>query len=603
MPTSPRTSASRSPRRSPKSSSERRRPLHERSDSDTNQSLGPALGRPSEDSVYQKDPFPRLPSQILAPKDAPFIFPDTTATPDENAPIPHSTLERPSAEPEPLVVRSAKEKGKAKASPEPEEKTFIPREAQSFAVSTGARPVFSIADRLKQRLKDGGDRSSKIMPGIGGRKPDQGSSKLPEKEATMSSMSIELPMSIESGNLSSLGRLRAHSSASQLAYAESEVDPEASRFSLERPRSSSVPGAPTDAFLKALVSSGENVQYPQLRKPSRNSLRSESSSTRMAYPPPLRLHRKPGNSRLAETAALDSYQLRGSALDESERGAINQSPFSTARRQQARSLAPSGTWTDELQDTVPELSAPTLRHQYSFVHRDSASHRSMASISSTHSSSQTSVLFYQLDNDSKTNWARAYYRGGEGGIRLATPPHVTNIRNSWRGPMPMPMPMTPRSSSKKSNSVSGPSQSPDSADFPESIYIPRVRPLKGDHSSSDNQWTSVAESESVIAEPGSNERTESLIPGAVQSSEDQSEQIHSFEHHEMPELWTQPPLTQPPLNATPEVPYLARDKGTNEDLSIWPAPSIESQQGALGIVNRQIVLFCVGFVFPLGKLN
>jgi len=66
-------------------------------------------------------------------------------------------------------------------------------------------------------------------------------------------------------------------------------------------------------------------------------------------------------------------------------------------------------------------------------------------------------------------------------------------------------------------------------------------------------------------------------------------------------------LTHPTsFNATPQLPYdpdaphsSASRRGSQKSWD-WRAPSFGGSQGVLSMVNRQIVLFCVGFACPLG---
>lgn len=57
-----------------------------------------------------------------------------------------------------------------------------------------------------------------------------------------------------------------------------------------------------------------------------------------------------------------------------------------------------------------------------------------------------------------------------------------------------------------------------------------------------------------------------------------------------------------PFNPTPEVPHLSIDRGYAPYFQKWRAPSIEESQSWFGSINRQILLFSFGFIFPFGKL-
>ena len=195
-----------------------------------------------------------------------------------------------------------------------------------------------------------------------------------------------------------------------------------------------------------------------------------------------------------------------------------------------------------------------------------------------------------------------------------TPPSVTNLRsmNSLRSARPR----------SKSASVSGRSSSPDSFGFPEAIYIPRSRPLERDlqypggdldESSILPEPSIIGESSmmaepSVIDEPPSAERIESMIIEPVSPRPKQppeSERAVRPRHAHRPTqssnmdrsiVWSGP------FNPTPEVPHLSQDRGYAPYFYKWRAPSIEESQSLFGSINRQVLLFCCGFVFPLGKL-
>jgi len=53
----------------------------------------------------------------------------------------------------------------------------------------------------------------------------------------------------------------------------------------------------------------------------------------------------------------------------------------------------------------------------------------------------------------------------------------------------------------------------------------------------------------------------------------------------------------------PFPPYLQRDRRSMVRLSAWRAPSFDESLGSLllGRANRQILLFSLGFIFPLGE--
>jgi hypothetical protein len=54
----------------------------------------------------------------------------------------------------------------------------------------------------------------------------------------------------------------------------------------------------------------------------------------------------------------------------------------------------------------------------------------------------------------------------------------------------------------------------------------------------------------------------------------------------------------------PFSPRLRRDRRSQARLSVWRAPSLDENLGSMlfSRQNRQILLFCLGFIFPFGKL-
>ena len=405
--TSPRFSRSKSPQpsspKSSKSSAERRRPLHQRSDSETNiiSSSGSDLPRVSQDSTSSKDLFPRLPSQILLPKQAPYIFEDDTATAgiSENASPADWQSQHPSRPTEPSL-RRRDVKGKGKADPPPDQSRVSP----TFQTPPGPKPVLSLADRFKQRYRGEGQvaRLRSSFESL------EGPPKFPQSETEASPAAPESVVeaeSVDSPPEPIPRRRRRRSSASRASRAELKELAESPAKAPERPRSASTPVAPTDAFLEALIANGGTVQYPELRKPSMHSLKSQSSSTRMAYPPPLRLNRKAGNSRLNVAAAAagerqyDWRQGGGRLQRENDIASmpLNQNPVNTTH---------SGHWANELDDKVAELNLSLPRRQRSMYQRDSVPERMRSSSFSSSHSSQNGSRFFNFGNDSKTAWAR-----------------------------------------------------------------------------------------------------------------------------------------------------------------------------------------------------
>ncbi|KAI9672138.1 MAG: stretch-activated cation channel mid1 [Alyxoria varia] len=601
--------------KSPKSSSEKRRPLHERSDSQTNRSSIGGASALSEDSIYQKDPFPRLPSQVLPPKGIPLIFEDP-ATSGENAPPEQEGLEAELDEPAEQMPWPLRGKGKEKAPASSDPANVPTDDSQSHLTKpvfhhgrderpgpSGPRPPASIADRFKQRQLKRGSHPLRSSPTevVSWSDPWQPKTpETPERSTRLEPSGLDdTPMT--SGAAETPPKLRQPSIASRISRADSASQWE-SIADTERPRSSSNPEISTDAFLRDLIANGENVGYARLQKQSIPSLRSQSSSTRMAMPQPLRLHRKHGQSNLALRAA-------NAADDNGERALSHQQRWSNQRM--------SGNWADEMQDMVPELGP--VQRRLSLQHRDSTNGRRSNSISSTHSS--IASRFYNLENDSRTAWASYYYRSNEGALRLTTPPSITNMRSmsSLRD-----RPLTPLTH-QRSASISGPSTSPDSTGFPDDIYIPRARPLMRQTSSLIGEPGPVASSESMVTEQPSAEGTRSMTTEPSSAARSQSAAIerpsaeerdsmaiqpapephmNALEDQHRPQAQEYDPSTirwSHPLNQAASVPGLSVDRRSSQLISVWPAPSVEGVEGLDGVVNRQIALFCLGFFFPFAN--
>jgi hypothetical protein len=65
-------------------------------------------------------------------------------------------------------------------------------------------------------------------------------------------------------------------------------------------------------------------------------------------------------------------------------------------------------------------------------------------------------------------------------------------------------------------------------------------------------------------------------------------------------------ITRPQRRAAqPMTPRLRQDRRSQARLSPWKAPSLDENLGSMlfSRQNRQIVLFCFGFIFPFGKLS
>lgn len=127
----------------------------------------------------------------------------------------------------------------------------------------------------------------------------------------------------------------------------------------------------------------------------------------------------------------------------------------------------------------------------------------------------------------------------------------------------------PESSTESSESIrvptahSGRTNTPSESNFPLSIYRPRNRPHQR------------------ISQPD----TVSISDGPFEQ-----------------EIYVIGPARRP--LAEPFTPHLRPDRRSQARLSAWKAPSFDDSLGSMlfSRQNRQILLFCLGFIFPLGKL-
>lgn len=116
-----------------------------------------------------------------------------------------------------------------------------------------------------------------------------------------------------------------------------------------------------------------------------------------------------------------------------------------------------------------------------------------------------------------------------------------------------------------------------SAGFPDMVYVPRIRPR-------------IHEPESI----GSGDSVILVDDDGTPSTEAASNRVANGAHQSIV-----------PTIEVIGTPRLARDR-TSQGRIIsegFRAPSFEEKRGALDRVNRQILLFVIGFVFPLGTYS
>lgn len=143
---------------------------------------------------------------------------------------------------------------------------------------------------------------------------------------------------------------------------------------------------------------------------------------------------------------------------------------------------------------------------------------------------------------------------------------------------------------------SGKSDSPGSVGFPDSLYIPRSRALRKNRPARQDS----------SAIPEGSTFSESLALGSTIGSPKPNDIIETVPVSEIrvvapSEASVSRPVWSGTYNPTPQLPYLTVDKHMSTKLPNWRTPSFDENEGLLSRHNRQILLFCVGFVFPLGK--
>jgi hypothetical protein len=144
---------------------------------------------------------------------------------------------------------------------------------------------------------------------------------------------------------------------------------------------------------------------------------------------------------------------------------------------------------------------------------------------------------------------RVYYRRGERSS-LGAPDSISESTDSLR---------SPRSPRSPPTGDSGRTQTPPESHFPLSIYRPRNRP---------SQRQLQADEISLADE--------------------------SVDHDVYVVRPTRRPLQEP------FSPHLRTDRRSQARLSAWKAPSLDDNPNLFSRQNRQIVLFCLGFIFPFG---
>ncbi|KAF2462669.1 uncharacterized protein BDR25DRAFT_330121 [Lindgomyces ingoldianus] len=621
----------RAPKFSPPSSrnvSPRRQPLHDRSNSQTNQYSGPTI-RIVEDpgtDVYSKTPFPSQPSQILPPRNAPgYTFEGRGSRVSDssfvtnavaNIEASHTLVPRPlhpkrairhsastsTSEADTIVAssfspsssrfsqgttppssptpdRSEKEKGLEileEIVSQPKRSTIRavipssssggnPLEGHALTPRASAASLASTAStdtltHIEQELghKAGSPSVSRSVPKSHKHTPSSGSNK--KKQASSNNTAPGRPPPV-------------NESTESLAYSVY------SYASSDRPRSSSHPSPTIHAARQVSIASGAQIHYPVIRAPSASSLWAESQEL-----PNISSRMNPRGSQVhqwsSQLSTIHSESDRGSrsiertsqSIDERSQAhsdnAGNARGYLPRRRQTIGSVASSDNVSsemteasvvvplplfspitrpsderdsDEHHDTISPLQSPPLRKQRSgYLRRWDSDSRS----SSSRPGSSQSDLATFIHNTIPA-WARVYYRRGERTSLGAPDSSTSESAESDRVP----------------TAQSGRTNTPSESHFPLSIYRPRNRP-----------HNRMSQPESVLTSEGPVEH-EVYVIGPPRRGRGLSE---------------------------PFTPRLRQDRRSQARLSAWTAPSFDSNVGTLFFSrqNRQILLFCLGFIFP-----
>ncbi|KAF2640810.1 hypothetical protein P280DRAFT_400546 [Massarina eburnea CBS 473.64] len=595
-----------------------RTPLHERSNSESNQYAGPTIrlvDDPGSD-VYAKDPFPSEPSQILPPRNAPgYAFErrgrrvsDAVARLEAG-----QTLDPTPSQPKKALRHSA---------------STSTSEADTFAASS-----FAPSSRYSQ------DTASTVP---GSFLTEKGLDVLEEVtsqerstiRAVSPSTNPSTPTSAEAP--SEVHALTPRPSAASLASTASANDTvrrrASSNLSASQPSGTSLPHTPTSAGHQkqassssntpnwrpaskasttqslafseissvsqqptlpeptlheartATLASGVRVLYPAIRAPSANSLWAESQdlptiTSRMNNHPSQvhhwssqlsTIHSESERSRSIERASQsfsarsqsqDGYGTSGRSHIPRRRGTVgsvassdNVSSDNASSDATASSVAiPLPLFSpvtrhsqdekdsdSERHDTITPLQSPPLRVKRSgYLRRyDSDSRSTRSTTSSRPSSSQSDLATFITNNI--PGWARMYYRRGERASLGAPDSSTDSSGESIRVP------------TAQSGRTTTPSEG-----MPLSIYRPRNRPHE-------------------------------------RHSQPETFSISDLGDQDVYVLGPQRRL------APPYSPHLRQDRRSQAQLSAWKAPSFDENLGSMlfSRQNRQILLFCLGFIFP-----
>ncbi|KAF2262902.1 hypothetical protein CC78DRAFT_545415 [Lojkania enalia] len=618
----------RAPRFSPPSSrntSPVRRPLHDRSNSQTNQYSGPTI-RIVEDpgtDIYSKTPFPSQPSQILPPRNRPgYAFEGRGSRVSDGSIVANAVAKFESQHtlvPKPLQPKRSIRQSTSTAASDAD--TIV---ASSFSPSTSSRfsqgttppssptefsPKEKGLDVLEEVL------SQPTRPTIRAVVPSSSSSADPLEGHALtpkaSAASLASTASADTLTHRRSDHRRASSSIGQLQQGHKhtpssgsdrkkqasstntvprrpilKASTESFAFSdtsstAERPRSSSQPSPTIHDARQVTVATGVRVHYPVIRAPSASSLWAESQNvpniTSRMNPRTSQVHHwssqlstiaseSERGSRSIERTASRSIDARSHSHSHDDRAGPSQGQ--TARRRQTISSISSSenvssdNYTEASVAVPLPLFSPITRP--SNEDRDSQEgerHDTISPLQSPPLRTKRSFL-RRHDSDSRSSSSRPSSSQSD----LST--FIHNTIPAWarvyyrRG---------------ERSSLGAPDSSTEGSD---SIRIPTAQSGRTNTPSEGNFPLSIYRPRNRPHMRMSHPETVSISDGPV-------------EH----EVYVVGPPRRP-LNE-PFTPRLRQDRRSQARLSAWKAPSFDDNPSLFSRTNRQVVFFCLGFICPL----
>ncbi|KAF1997199.1 hypothetical protein P154DRAFT_547509 [Amniculicola lignicola CBS 123094] len=606
-----------------------RRPLHDRSNSQSNRYSGPTI-RIVEDpgaDIYSKTPFPSQPSQILPPRNAPgYKFEGRGARVSDPNSVANAVARIEASKtlvPKPLLHKKALRHSTSTSASDADTLVGSAISPSTSRLSQGTTPPsspsspspdFSWKEKgldILQEIPSSPQRSTirTVIPSSPpGPELAENHALTPRASAASlastassvdtlthrksnhnrhSSIASQNIRTSHSHTLSSGSTKRKQASdntAPRQPITKASIESFAysiSSYNSDRPQSSSQHSLNLHDARQVTIASGVRLNYPIVRAPSASSLYADSQnlptiSSRMNTRPAQVHHWSSQLSTIHSESERGSRSIerRSHSVDDRSqsqdehlyRYPSNGRSHIPRRRQTISSISSSehvssdqateasivmplplfspvtgpsndGRDSDERHDTISPLQSPPLRNKRSFLRRHDSDSRSN---SSRPGSSQSDLSTFFSNNIPA--WARVYYRRGER-TSLGAPDNSTDTSESVR----------------LGTAQSGRTNTPSEGNFPLSLYRPRNRP---------HQRLSHPESMSDSINPV---EQDIYVIGPTRRAENE-----------------------------PYTPRLRLDRRSQARLSAWKAPSIDDTFGSLFFSrqNRQILLFCLGFIFP-----